>query len=146
MADDPGGEAYRVHVWIRQISPMIWRRLMVDSGSSIADLHHTSRLRSAGRILISIGSTSTAGITASARSAALASRPMQNESVSPTSAFASTNDSATNTTSATPGSTKCESSNVCRARLPALQRGVVDVIVVVGHSAAAAGSSVTVTR
>jgi hypothetical protein len=44
MADDPGGEAYRIHVWIRQISPMIWRRLLVDSDSSIADLHHTLQI------------------------------------------------------------------------------------------------------
>jgi hypothetical protein len=41
MADALGGEAYRIHVWIRQISPMIWRRLLVGSDSSIADLHHT---------------------------------------------------------------------------------------------------------
>jgi hypothetical protein len=113
MADAPGGEAYRIHVWIRQISPMIWRRLLVDSDSSIADLHHTLQIAfgwSDCRILISIGSTSMAGITASARSAGSASRPMQIKSASPTFAFVSTNDSGTNTTSATPGSTKCESS------------------------------------
>jgi hypothetical protein len=44
MADTPGGEAYRIHVWIRQISPMIWRRLLVVSDSSIADLHHTLQI------------------------------------------------------------------------------------------------------
>jgi hypothetical protein len=44
MADAPGGEAYRIHVWIRQISPMIWRRLLVGSDSSIADLHHTLQI------------------------------------------------------------------------------------------------------
>jgi hypothetical protein len=31
-------------VWIRQISPMIWRRLLVGSDSSIADLHHTLQI------------------------------------------------------------------------------------------------------
>src|SRR5450755_1193208 len=44
MADAPAGEAYRIHVWIRQISPMIWRRLLVGSDSSIADLHHTLQI------------------------------------------------------------------------------------------------------
>jgi hypothetical protein len=32
------------YVWIRQISPMIWRRLLVGSYSSIADLHHTLQI------------------------------------------------------------------------------------------------------
>jgi hypothetical protein len=31
---------YLLHVWIRQISPMIWRRLLVRSDSTIADLHY----------------------------------------------------------------------------------------------------------
>jgi hypothetical protein len=44
MADAPAGEAFRIHVWIRQISPMIWRRLLVDSDSSIADLHLTLQI------------------------------------------------------------------------------------------------------
>jgi hypothetical protein len=44
MADALGGEAYRIHVWIRQISPRIWRRLLVGSDSSIADLHHTLQI------------------------------------------------------------------------------------------------------
>jgi hypothetical protein len=44
MADTPGAEAYRIHVWIRQISPMIWRWLLVVSDSSIADLHHTLQI------------------------------------------------------------------------------------------------------
>jgi len=30
---------YKLHIWIRQISPMIWRRLLVRSASSIAQLH-----------------------------------------------------------------------------------------------------------
>lgn len=36
-----GVEVYRLHVWICHISPMIWRRLLVRSDSSIADLHYT---------------------------------------------------------------------------------------------------------
>lgn len=37
-------EIYQLHVWIRQISPMIWRRLRVRSDSSIADLHYTLQI------------------------------------------------------------------------------------------------------
>ncbi len=32
-------EVYQLHVWIRQISPMIWRRIIVRSDSTITDLH-----------------------------------------------------------------------------------------------------------
>lgn len=44
MTTDPGAEVYRLHVWIRQISPMIWRRLLVRSDSTIADLHYTLQI------------------------------------------------------------------------------------------------------
>lgn len=37
-------EIYQLHVWIRLISPMIWRRLLVRSDSSIADLHYTLQI------------------------------------------------------------------------------------------------------
>lgn len=37
--DENGVEVYQAHVWIRRISPMIWRRLLVRSDSTIADLH-----------------------------------------------------------------------------------------------------------
>ena len=33
-------EIYQFHVWIRQISPMIWRRLLVRSDCSVSDLHY----------------------------------------------------------------------------------------------------------
>jgi hypothetical protein len=33
-------EVYQRHVWLREISPMIWRRLLVRSDSTIADLHY----------------------------------------------------------------------------------------------------------
>jgi Plasmid pRiA4b ORF-3-like protein len=36
----PPPEVYQLHVWLREISPMIWRRLLVRSGSTIADLHY----------------------------------------------------------------------------------------------------------
>ena len=37
-------EIYQFHVWIRQISPMIWRRLLVRSDNSISDLHYTLQI------------------------------------------------------------------------------------------------------
>jgi hypothetical protein len=37
-------EIYQFHVWIRQISPMIWRRLLMRSDSSIADFHYTLQI------------------------------------------------------------------------------------------------------
>jgi Plasmid pRiA4b ORF-3-like protein len=33
-------EVYQLHVWWREISPMIWRRLLVSSESLIANLHY----------------------------------------------------------------------------------------------------------
>jgi hypothetical protein len=41
MADETRIEVYRLHVWLCRISPMIWRRLLVRSDSTIADLHYT---------------------------------------------------------------------------------------------------------
>ena len=44
-------DVYQLHVWLREISPLIWRRMLVRSDSTIADLHQTliktprSRLR-----------------------------------------------------------------------------------------------------
>jgi Plasmid pRiA4b ORF-3-like protein len=39
---DPAG--YRIHVWIRGINPMIWRRLVVSTDNSLADLHHVIQI------------------------------------------------------------------------------------------------------
>ena len=39
MADETTPQVYQLHAWIRQISPMIWRRLLVRSDSTLADLH-----------------------------------------------------------------------------------------------------------
>ena len=36
----PTLQVYQIRVWIRQISPAIWRRLLVRSDSTIADLHN----------------------------------------------------------------------------------------------------------
>jgi len=35
-----GVEIYQIHVWIRHVSPMIWRRLLMRSDSTVADLHY----------------------------------------------------------------------------------------------------------
>ena len=40
----PGVQSYRLHVWVCQISPTIWRRLLVRSDSTIADLHYTLQI------------------------------------------------------------------------------------------------------
>jgi hypothetical protein len=39
MADEATPEVYQVHAWIRQISPMIWRQLLVRTDSTLAVLH-----------------------------------------------------------------------------------------------------------
>jgi hypothetical protein len=44
MVQDPDPEIYQVHVWIRQISPMIWRRLLLHSDSTLADLHYAIQI------------------------------------------------------------------------------------------------------
>jgi hypothetical protein len=40
----PPLEVYQLHVWQREISPLIWRRLLVRSDSIIADLHYTLQI------------------------------------------------------------------------------------------------------
>jgi predicted house-cleaning noncanonical NTP pyrophosphatase (MazG superfamily) len=44
VASESSIEVYRLHVWIRQISPMIWRLLLVRGDSTIADLHYTIQI------------------------------------------------------------------------------------------------------
>jgi hypothetical protein len=44
MADQTISEIYLLHVWIRQISPMIGRRLLVRSDSTLAALHDTIQI------------------------------------------------------------------------------------------------------
>jgi hypothetical protein len=40
----PSPEVYQLHVWVREMSPMIWRRLLVRSDSMIGDLHYTLQM------------------------------------------------------------------------------------------------------
>ena len=44
MADQTIPEIYLLHLWIRQISPMIGRRLLVRSDSTLAALHDTIQI------------------------------------------------------------------------------------------------------
>jgi hypothetical protein len=44
MANETIPEVYLLHIWIRQVSPMIWRRLLVRDDSTLADLHHTIQI------------------------------------------------------------------------------------------------------
>ena len=44
MDQAPSPEVYQLHVWIRQISPMIWRRFLVLTDSTLTDLHHTLQI------------------------------------------------------------------------------------------------------
>jgi hypothetical protein len=37
-------EAYQLRIYLREISPAIWRRLLVRSDSTIADLHYTVQI------------------------------------------------------------------------------------------------------
>ncbi len=37
-------QVYQLKVWIQGISPMVWRRLLVRSDSTIADLHYTIQI------------------------------------------------------------------------------------------------------
>jgi len=37
-------EVYQLRIWIRQISPQIWRRLLVRSDSTIAELHDSLQI------------------------------------------------------------------------------------------------------
>ena len=41
---DQAVQVYQLRIWIRQISPQIWRRLLVRSDSTIAQLHDTLQI------------------------------------------------------------------------------------------------------
>jgi Plasmid pRiA4b ORF-3-like protein len=40
----PPPTIYQFHVWLRGISPLIWRRLLLRSDQSVADLHYALQL------------------------------------------------------------------------------------------------------
>ncbi len=37
-------EIYQFHVWLRGISPLIWRRLLLRSDQTVTDLHYALQL------------------------------------------------------------------------------------------------------
>jgi len=41
---DDSVEIYQIRIWIKGISPMIWRRLLIKNNSTIADLHHSIQI------------------------------------------------------------------------------------------------------
>ena len=41
---DFSANIYQIRVWLRKISPMIWRRLLIRGDSTIADLHYTLQI------------------------------------------------------------------------------------------------------
>lgn len=41
---DDSIEIYQFRIWIKGISPMIWRRILVSSSSSLADLHYAIQI------------------------------------------------------------------------------------------------------
>jgi hypothetical protein len=42
--DNSSVEVYQLRIYLREISPLIWRRLLVRSDSTIADLHYTLQI------------------------------------------------------------------------------------------------------
>jgi hypothetical protein len=44
MGEQSSTEVYQLHVWLREISPMVWRRVLVRTDSTIADLHSTLQI------------------------------------------------------------------------------------------------------
>ena len=87
MEHDSQPEAYYVHVWIRGIHPMLWRRFLVRSDSTLADLHAVLQI-AAGSAATTHGKSSWGSCT-----------------------FASMNASCKSTISAIYGNTRCGSRN-----------------------------------
>jgi hypothetical protein len=44
MPERQAASVYQLKVWLYGISPMVWRRLLVRSDSTISDLHYTIQL------------------------------------------------------------------------------------------------------
>jgi hypothetical protein len=44
MSEPKPAHVYQLKVWLQGISPMVWRRLLVRSDSTIADLHYTIQI------------------------------------------------------------------------------------------------------
>src|SRR5271166_2927017 len=110
MEHDSQPEAYCLHVWIRGIHPMLWRRFLVRSDSTLADLH----------VLLQIGFDWTdfhlhrfriRKKTTPCHALAGSAATMHGKSNWRTSTFASMNASCMSTISAIYGNTRCGSRN-----------------------------------
>ncbi len=44
MGQDSKPEAYLVYIWIREIYPLLWRRFLVRSDNTLADLHYVLQI------------------------------------------------------------------------------------------------------
>ena len=107
MKHDSQPEAYYIHVWIRGIHPMLWRRFLVRSDGTLADLHavlqigfdwtdfHLHRFRIRKKDYAVVGSAATTHGKSSWGSCT----------------FASMNASCMSTISAIYGNTRCGSRN-----------------------------------
>jgi hypothetical protein len=99
MEHDSQPNVYCVHVWIRWIHPMLWRRFLVRSDSTLADLHAVLQIGfdwtdfHLHRFRIRKKDTPCHGLVDSAAT-------MHGKSLSQTCAFASTNASCMSTISA----------------------------------------------
>ena len=60
----PPAEIYQLKIALIGISPLIWRRLLVHSASSIAELHHIIQIAMGWEDSTCIDSSSTVSITA----------------------------------------------------------------------------------
>jgi pRiA4b ORF-3-like protein len=40
MAQDPAPEVYLLYIWLRHLTPLIWRRVLVRTDTTLADLHY----------------------------------------------------------------------------------------------------------
>ena len=96
---------YQLRVVLRGVSPLIWRRLLIRSDSTIADLHASLQ-----RVL----GWSDEHLNRFVMTAGSASVTILDTSAWPTLASASVSASCTSTTSPTAGNTSCGSSRSCR--------------------------------
>ena len=92
---------YQLRVVLRGVSPLIWRRLLVRSDATVADLHRTLQVPSGAATSICIASSSRGGCMARTASSIHAAYGWLISAC----VFEST--SCTNTTSSIAGSTTC---------------------------------------
>jgi hypothetical protein len=116
---------YQFKVVLRQVSPMIWRRLLVRSDSTIADLHYTLQIAWGGATLISTASASTPEILASTAAVARCLMRSPARFSWRVFAFGLGNGFSTNTTLATAGNTTFGWSKSCRS----IQNGIYPVCI-----------------